>query len=462
MNLSINESQAIELTDILKKSAEIVQLFTDNKVPKETLLEEVSYLEGRDWAKENMFNKLLGYSVLGDAYCALKTKCLSCEQSYYNEEYVYKEISYYHNVHYVVSKVMRTEYVALYATAMRTGFRAYLCLANAYDHQGRFCEAQQYYHLASKDIHNVKDVEINQALSYANMHSYWVNEEPWIVRRAQILMNKYSQDIDQCTPGLRLCINSMSTPQSEPPTVNFTNLANGHYEKWVNENYLRVNRYCDVDYNSELSILDNVVFPNIQGPRDRKELFASLYEEIFQTFLCTRKLLYRSMEKKTPLHNELLKMVYKNFYSILDKIAMCVGLYLQLPIKNRDMDFLKIWRGMKLHEIRPEILSQKGNISLVALFNIKLDVYGSDMPGFVMDEQTKDLKTIRNYIEHRFVNINETSINITEEQLTLSKNELFLNSIRLAQLVRCAIIYLCNFVMHAEYDKQCIKRESCS
>lgn len=41
-------------------------------------------------------------------------------------------------------------------------------------------------------------------------------------------------------------------------------------------------------------------------------------------------------------------------------------------------------------------------------------------------------------------------------KLTISKDELALNTIRLAQLVRCAIIYLCNFVMHAEYDKRVI------
>ena len=41
----------------------------------------------------------------------------------------------------------------------------------------------------------------------------------------------------------------------------------------------------------------------------------------------------------------------------------------------------------------------------------------------------------------------------TEYQLIISKKELELNTIRLAQLVRCAIIYLCNFVLHAEYDK---------
>lgn len=72
---------------------------------------------------------------------------------------------------------------------------------------------------------------------------------------------------------------------------------------------------------------------------------------------------------------------------------------------------------------------------------------------YVVDEQTKDLKMLRNYMEHKSIIIKDEPMSRTEYQLTISKQELELNTIRLAQLVRCAIIYLCNFVLHAEYDK---------
>ena len=85
--------------------------------------------------------------------------------------------------------------------------------------------------------------------------------------------------------------------------------------------------------------------------------------------------------------------------------------------------------------------------------NIKLDVYGMKTDWYVVDEQTKDLKMLRNYMEHKSIIIKDEPMSHTEYQLTISKQELELNTIRLAQLVRCAIIYLCNFVMHAEYDK---------
>ena len=92
--------------------------------------------------------------------------------------------------------------------------------------------------------------------------------------------------------------------------------------------------------------------------------------------------------------------------------------------------------------------------SLLALYNVNLDVYGSREFGYVIDEQTKDLQRIRNFIEHKIVRVKEEAMTYDDYRLTLSKKELSINTIRLAQLVRCAIIYLCNFVMHAEYDKR--------
>lgn len=49
--------------------------------------------------------------------------------------------------------------------------------------------------------------------------------------------------------------------------------------------------------------------------------------------------------------------------------------------------------------------------------------------------------------------ISDGELSYNDYQLAISKEELTIDTIRLAQLVRCAIIYLCNFVMHAEYDK---------
>lgn len=183
MNLSTEQSEINEMSEQLEKFSALVDLYNDGRADKDMFMSELSRFESTDWTKENMFNQLLAYNALGTAYGNLKYKNLDSTKAYYDNEYIYKEISYYHNLHYVVSRVKKEQWVALYWTAFKHWCKAYLNLANAYDHVGRFCEAQQYYRLAAMDEENKKMVEINQGYSYANMHAFWTEEEPWIVEK---------------------------------------------------------------------------------------------------------------------------------------------------------------------------------------------------------------------------------------------------------------------------------------
>lgn len=184
MAFSTEQSEINEMTNQPEKFSVLVDLFNDGIAEKDMFLSELSRFERIDWTKENMLNQLFAYNALGAAYGTLKSNSLDCSKAYYDNEYVYKEISYYHNLHYVVVRVAKEEWASLYLTAFRLWCRAYLCIANAYDHLGRFNEAQQYYKLAALDEKNAIDVEINQGYSYANMHAFWIEEEPWIVRKS--------------------------------------------------------------------------------------------------------------------------------------------------------------------------------------------------------------------------------------------------------------------------------------
>ena len=453
MKYSIEQSEITERTEQINKFALLVDSFNKKAVDRETFMAELSKIEQTDWAKENLFNQLIGYCVLGDAYGILKSRELDYSKAYYNNEYVYKEVSYYHNVQYLITRVKREEWAALYLNAFRASCRAYLCLANAYDHLGRFCEAQQYYRMALQDSYNTPKVEVNQGFAYANMHSFWTEEEPFIVRKAQQIIRKYKQTFDSLSPYFsQIC--SWSSPSFDAPLIDYDNIQEGEYEKWICHHYLRINRFNDVEPDSILSLCDNVKLPVIVDTPEKKALYESTFEEIKGSFISTRKILYTIInENKNNMNMEILKMAYKNFYSIFDKIAMFLSNYLDVKLKSYEVDFAKIW-NCKNGGIRQEILEHSQNMSLLGLYNIKLDVYGMKTDWYVVDEQTKDLKMLRNYMEHKSIIIKDEPMSRTEYQLTISKQELELNTIRLAQLVRCAIIYLCNFVMHAEYDKQ--------
>lgn len=453
MNFSIEQSEITNLTEDLEKFSTLVDLYSDGRSSEDLLMAEIARFESIDWTGENMFNQLFAYSALADAFCALKVKKLDYSKAYYTNEYVYKEISYYHNVQRIANRVSKEQWAALYFTAFRTYCRAYLCLANAYDHVGRFCEAQQFYSLAALDERNIIDVEINRGYSYANMHAYWEHEEPWIVRRAQLLLSIHAKYMDEKFPGLREMVCGWEAPSFDAPLAVFDTMEDGKYEKWVNINFLRVNRYCDVDVKSKLSVQDNVKIRQIFDTPEKRELYESMYDEILRSFICTRKKLFDVLYQQDECDTEQLKMIYKNFYSILDKLAMFMSVYLDLGIEAHKVDFASIWTDKSKKNIHPKILAHESNISLLALYNVKQDIYGSSLIDYVIDEQTKDLKRIRNFIEHKFVKIQDGEISYNDYQLTISKEELTQNTIKLAQLVRCAIIYLCNFVMHAEYDK---------
>lgn len=453
MNTSIKQSEINDLTNQLGKFSALVDLYNEGLADEGLFMSELARFERIDWSKENMFNQLLAYNALGAAYGNMKCKNLDYRQAHYDNEYVYREISYYHNLHYVVTRVKKEQWAALYRTAFRLWCRAYLCLANAYDHLGRFCEAQQYYKLASMDVKIGSEVEVNQGYSYANMHAFWTEEEPWIVRRAQLLINKHTKEFEQKAPELKAMVCSWPAPSFDVPMEDFASLKDGLYERWVNDNYLRINRFCDIEPYSKLSLSDNVKLPFIRDTKDRQALLGSAFDDIKKSFLDTRKLTYLALVGDGDMNQELLKMTYKNFYSVLDKIAVFLQAYMNLPIKVHKVDFATIWYD-KSGGVRSEVLAHPQNLSLLALYNVKLDIYGSKTFDYVIDEQTKDLQRIRNFIEHKVVVIQDRELSYDDYRLTISRDELALNTVRLAQLIRCAIIYLCNFVLHAEYDKK--------
>ena len=454
MNLSTEQSEINEMSEQLEKFSALVDLYNDGRADKDMFMSELSRFESIDWTKENMFNQLLAYNALGAAYGNLKYKNLDSTKAYYDNEYVYKEISYYHNLHCVVSRVKKEQWAALYWTAFKHWCKAYLNLANAYDHVGRFCEAQQYYRLAAMDEENKKVVEVNQGYSYANMHAFWTEEEPWIVRKAQILMRKHSKEFVRIAPALMNMVSRWPVPAFDAQKADFAEMKDGDYQCWVNQNFLRINRYCDLEPASMLSVADNVKLQRICDTQEKRSLFETSFSEIKNTFIETRRLTFLAICGSGELNVELIKMTYKNFYSILDKIAVFLKAYLELPLQVHQVDFATIWTEKKSNRIRQEFLAHPQNLSLLALYNIKLDVYGSRSFDYVIDEQTKDLQRIRNFIEHKVIVIRDGEMTYDNYQLQISKRELEINTIRLAQLVRCAIIYLCNFVMHAEYDKK--------
>jgi tetratricopeptide (TPR) repeat protein len=150
------------------------------------------------------------------------------------------------------------------------------------------------------------------------------------------------------------------------------------------------------------------------------------------------------------LHNmdlQLLRLSFKNYYDILDKIAFFINDYLDLKIPDTKIDFRKIWyapwkNNPKKSKINEKIIDTGSN-GLNALYDIHWD--------FEKDGPYNDLRRTRNTLTHRYVNIKKDCNEETSEKMTV---ETFLKqTVELASIVRNSIFYLMYFVFEIENKK---------
>lgn len=457
MKNSIEQSDITELTEEIKVFSTVHDSFYTGIISEEMFMDKLKTFESHDFSKENLFNQLNAYFCLGCAYNALKIRKLDCSKAYYRNEYEDKEICYFRNVLYIANRVRKEEWLSLYYSAWKISMRATLYLANAYDHLGRFNEALQYYDEAASDEANVHEVELNKGYCYANMHAFWPEAEPFVVRKAQEILKKYSKEFDSHQPGLRERVCAWGAPSFSDPLYVFEGAPDSSYHRWLSDNYLWLNRYVDVSCRSVLAQGHNLKLPWIHASKERVELFATSFDEMRGQYIEAVSGLYKAMNYDDSTSGYQLKSCFKELYSILDKTAFFIAQYLSIDQPVYNVDFDKVWYDNSRRNINPKILAHESNLSLHAIFSIHRDIYANDASGYVPDEQSKDLRKIRNYLEHRFIKFEDGEIRFDGKQLRISRDELALNALKMAQIVRCSLIYLCNFLMHAEYDKMHLK-----
>lgn len=144
------------------------------------------------------------------------------------------------------------------------------------------------------------------------------------------------------------------------------------------------------------------------------------------------------------IYIQLVKMSFKSFYNILDKIACFINDYLELGISEADVHFRNIWySNWKKKKVRKKIEKTK-NSSLNALFDIHR--------GFRKDGPYEKLHNTRNALTHRFVNVR--MLQELEDEENMSEETLIKHALELARIVRSAIIYLLYFVYAEESKKE--------
>ena len=131
---------------------------------------------------------------------------------------------------------------------------------------------------------------------------------------------------------------------------------------------------------------------------------------------------------------------------------MFINEYYSLKIKTRQVNFHSIWRS---NSDLNKMLDK--NIGLSSIFWIEKDFDNGDN-SLTANPNSKRLKIIRNYLEHRFTNITLNFIDGSEEnnetRLYLTEFELQECTLDLLNLVREVIFSLKNAIQISENEKQ--------
>lgn len=163
----------------------------------------------------------------------------------------------------------------------------------------------------------------------------------------------------------------------------------------------------------------------------RTLLILSEYEE-FDLDSITRNvyLMNTDFDEERDIRVQFLKDSFKNFFNILDKIAVFIKEYLKVEYDDKDIDFKNVW-------FKPEIkekLIETDNSGARALFDIYYELE--------YDHNKKYLRDTRNALTHRYLKITANKHEITDKTVDELKNETF----KIAHLIKNAIIYLMRFV----------------
>lgn len=261
--------------------------------------------------------------------------------------------------------------------------------------------------------------------------------------------------------------------------TNFSENEN-EYRKWCLSNKLFLNSLNDLG-NYDITTHDPLNLPNlITKIEEGFPKVVTNFNQLKQEFITYRHLLFEGIYEKTQkyynketsipddydynlydINIEKIKMAFRGFYSIFDKIAYFLNEYLILNMNKNQIYFSNIWYEYKNHQkigIK-NIFNKSENLALRGLYLISKDLFDDKQKEFfeVLEPEAQKINDIRNHLEHKFISIKlfNSELLDTEERernLSISQDELEEKTIHLAKLVREALIYL-SFSVHNQEKK---------
>ncbi|WP_323596233.1 LA2681 family HEPN domain-containing protein [Aliarcobacter butzleri] len=487
----------------LEKLAKVIDKSLDSN--NEKILKK--FVENYSFKLEN-FQKTYAYFLLGNAYNGIRkinhkkniNKIWSLEQ-----EEVFKEI-------YFLRKAIKQE--DFYNIGLELKLGIYVNLANSFSHYGRTINAIKYYDKAialkfwHKNIVNhpnyfmalinkANALEYYSNLDYDDGHKeYFIKFAYRLYKEALILFEKnkniYYIDLSIVNKILKRVNfynkfeNIEDIEYFETYEINFSKNEN-EYRKFCLSNKLFLNSMNDLG-NYDISTYDPLNLPNLITKID--EGFPKTitnFNQIKQEFITFRHLLFEGLHEKTPkyynkeisitddydynlydINIEKIKIAFRGFYSIFDKIANFIYEYFIKVETQKKIDFRNIWtdKNMKINDV----FNKSHNLALRGLYLISKDLFFNNNDEQskkfieVLEPEAQTINEIRNHLEHKFISIklfNSEFLNNEDRKrnFSISRDELEEKTIHLAQLARESLIYL-SFSIHIEEQKKDIDKRT--
>ena len=241
------------------------------------------------------------------------------------------------------------------------------------------------------------------------------------------------------------------------------------YRLWCIDNVLFLNPLNDV-IQQNIVARDILHTPTMTLKREDKPIYQSIFNQIKQEFVTARFFFYDGVyhdgthfsDREVTLYRvfdlplysiniEKVKIAFRLCYSIFDKIAYLLNIYLNLDIDKNKVTFRNIWHesGNVKNPIRTDIFNTY-NLALQGLFWLSKDLYEKNSSP--IEPEAKEIATIRNYIEHKSFKVVEAKNpcwNEAPETYEIEEDAFYDKTMRLLRLTRSALLYL-SFAIYAE------------
>lgn len=349
-------------------------------------------------------------------------------------------------------------------------------LGNVYSKTGRYIDALDCYDLALREDSDFGLAIINKGSSLIEYSSLTNNPFSFIhnaylhYKEASKKDNLNPEDLDNISKRIEYLEKKygkdvLNKPHESELTLGEEVSIEGFSKLFclMNKLYLNTCNYCQ-KCNSAIGdtlLLNGMVSEISTDFEDAPYLkYSSFLNEIKMNYVSSRLYLILSQHEYSNLefidntvslvntlsyesqniNTQLLKDAFSNFYNILDKIAYFINDYCKLGINERGINFKSIWYSeCNDNTIRFRDLDFD-NDGLTALLDINEDLlWGKE----------NELTEPRNALTHRFLKVKSFSINDDD----LDERELYEKTLKLAKIVRNAIIYLMRVVDCEESKK---------